>query len=137
MSRGLDNRNPGNIRLSAVRYKGEVRPSRDPEFRCFGSMEWGYRALFVLLHTYSKRHKCRTLRQMIERYAPPSENRTESYVSFVASFAGVAPDREVETLDRRTMTEIVCAISLMENGVPADRAAVGEGWRLFEKDFCS
>ena len=29
MSRGLENRNPGNIRQSRVRYKGEVRPSRD------------------------------------------------------------------------------------------------------------
>ena len=30
MSRGLSNCNPGNIRQSGVRYKGEVRPSRDP-----------------------------------------------------------------------------------------------------------
>ena len=29
MSRGLENRNPGNIRRAPVRYKGEVRPSRD------------------------------------------------------------------------------------------------------------
>ena len=38
MSRGLSNRNPGNIRQSAVRYKGEVRPSRDPAFKQFESM---------------------------------------------------------------------------------------------------
>ena len=49
MSRGLSNRNPGNIRQSAVRYKGEVRPSRDPAFKQFESMPWGYRAIFVLL----------------------------------------------------------------------------------------
>lgn len=42
MSRGLSNRNPGNIRQSAVRYKGEVRPSRDPAFKQFESMPWGY-----------------------------------------------------------------------------------------------
>ena len=41
MSRGLSNRNPGNIRQSAVRYKGEVRPSRDPAFKQFESMPWG------------------------------------------------------------------------------------------------
>ena len=33
MSRGLQNCNPGNIRQSKVRYKGEVRPSRDSAFK--------------------------------------------------------------------------------------------------------
>ena len=32
MSRGLSNCNPGNIRQSKVRYKGEVQPSREPAF---------------------------------------------------------------------------------------------------------
>ena len=39
MSRGLDNRNPGNIRRSRTRYKGEVRPSRDAAFKEFESVE--------------------------------------------------------------------------------------------------
>ena len=55
MSRGLRNRNPGNIRRSGVRYKGEVRPSTDPAFKQFGSMALGYRAIFVLLDTYRRR----------------------------------------------------------------------------------
>ena len=78
MSRGLENRNPGNIRQSRVRYKGEVRPSRDPEFKQFESPAWGYRAIFVLLDTYRRRHGLRSLREMISRWAPPSENRTEA-----------------------------------------------------------
>lgn len=53
MSRGLSNCNPGNIRQSKVRYKGEVQPSRDPAFKQFESLAWGYRAVFVLLHTGS------------------------------------------------------------------------------------
>ena len=56
MSRGLSNCNPGNIRQSKVRYKGEVQPSRDPAFKQFESLAWGYRAVFVLLHTYRVRH---------------------------------------------------------------------------------
>ncbi len=51
MSRGLQNCNPGNIRQSKVRYKGEVRPSRDSAFKQFESLAWGYRAIFVLLDT--------------------------------------------------------------------------------------
>ena len=84
MSRGLSNRNPGNIRQSAVRYKGEVRPSRDPAFKQFESMPWGYRAIFVLLDTYRIRHGLDTIRGMISRWAPPSENRTEAYIRAVA-----------------------------------------------------
>ena len=45
MSRGLQNCNPGNIRQSKVRYKGEVRPSRDSAFKQFESLAWGYRCL--------------------------------------------------------------------------------------------
>ena len=56
MSRGLRNCNPGNIRQSKGRYKGEVRPSRDPAFKQFESLAWGYRAIFVLLDTYRTRH---------------------------------------------------------------------------------
>ena len=55
MSRGLRNNNPGNIRRSKVRYRGEVHPSQDPEFRQFSAPEWGYRAIFVLLDTYRVR----------------------------------------------------------------------------------
>ena len=73
MSRGLSNCNPGNIRQSKVRYKGEVQPSWDPAFKQFESLAWGYRAVFVLLHTYRVRHGLRTVRGMISRWAPPVE----------------------------------------------------------------
>ncbi len=132
MSRGLDNNNPGNIRLSRVRYKGEKVPSRDPEFREFESIEWGYRAMFMLLYTYHRRHGCRTLRQMIDRYAPPSENPTSAYLRFVSERAGIDPDYVLDATSGKDMIEVVCAISHFENGVPADRDAVIRGWRLFQ-----
>ena len=69
MSRGLKNCNPGNIRRSRGRYKGEVVPSRDPAFKQFESLAWGYRAIFVLLHTYRTRHGLRTIAEMIARWA--------------------------------------------------------------------
>ena len=54
-TRGIRNCNPGNIRNSKTKYLGEVRPSRDAAFKQFETMAWGYRAMFVLLHTYSRR----------------------------------------------------------------------------------
>ena len=106
MSRGLSNCNPGNIRQSKVRYKGEVQPSRDPAFKQFESLAWGYRAVFVLLHTYRVRHGLRTVRGMISRWAPPVENHTEAYIRAVAADTGIDPDeppsRAWKTARRRT-----------------------------------
>lgn len=131
MSRGLRNNNPGNIRCSKVHYKGEVRPSRDPDFKEFSTMAYGYRAVFVLLDTYRSRYGLTTIRQMLNRYAPPTENFTEGYVRFVADYSGVMPDEVVDTRAEMDMIPIVEAMSKIENGVAANRADVERGWELF------
>ena len=84
----MRNRNPGNIRRSATKYLGEVAPSRDAAFKQFETMAWGYRAMFVLLDSYSRKGY-RTIRQMISRYAPPIENHTENYIRCVAEWSGI------------------------------------------------
>lgn len=132
MARGLANCNPGNIRRSNVRYKGEVRPSRDPAFKQFESLAWGYRAIFVLLDTYRVRHGLRTIAEMIARWAPPVENHTQAYVRAVSDRTGIAPDAPLDTRDRRTMVPVAAAISFVENGTPADLREVERGWELFE-----
>lgn len=134
LSRGLRNLNPGNIRRSAVKYKGECKHSKDPEFKQFRTLEEGYRAIFVLLHTYSiKGYK--SVREMINRYAPPSENNTEAYINRLCRLAYINSEQIVDTTDHNQMVAIVAAISLVENGSIADRVAVESGWRLFAADF--
>ena len=134
LPRGLRNRNPGNIRRSATRYKGETE-SGDPAFKSVRSMAWGYRAMFVLPHTYRNRHRHTTLRGMIARWAPPSENDTDGYLTAVTERSGIGPDAEIDTRDRRTMTRIVAAMSRVENGAAAHEEEIAEGWRLFSADF--
>lgn len=134
LPRGLRNCNPGNIRHAATRYKGETE-SADPAFKSFRSMAWGYRAMFVLLHTYRVRYRLTTLRGMIARWAPPSENNTGGYLAAVAGRSGIDPDSEIGTCDRQTMMRIVAAMSRVENGVAAHESEVAEGWRLFSADF--
>ena len=131
MSRGLRNCNPGNIRRSKVHYLGEVRPSQDSDFKQFESMAYGYRAMFVLLDSYRRRYALNTLRQMLNRYAPPSENFTEGYIRFVSQKTGILPDEELNTRSERDMVPIISAMSEIENGVSADRSMVLEGWRMF------
>nr|DAO74572.1 MAG TPA: virion protein [Caudoviricetes sp.] len=130
MSRGLRNLNPGNIRKSNTRYQGEVMPSRDTAFKQFRTMAWGYRAMFVLLDSYSRKGY-RTIRQMITRYAPPVENYTENYIRRVAAWSGIDADKPLDTHDRKTMISVVAAMSRMENGVPAVLPDVEAGWTLF------
>lgn len=131
MSRGLRNCNPGNIRRSKVHYLGEVRPSQDSDFKQFESMAYGYRAMFVLLDSYRRRYALNTLRQMLNRYAPPSENFTDGYIRFVSQKTGILPDEELNTRSERDMVPIISAMSEIENGVSADRSMVLEGWRMF------
>lgn len=135
MSRGLRNLNPGNIRLGSFRYKGEVARSSDRAFRQFESIEWGYRAMFVLLHTYARKYGCSTLRQMINRYAPPIENHTDNYIRRVAHSTHLSPDEEISTTDAAVMTAVVAAMSEVENGVVANMNDIWRGWELFIADF--
>ena len=130
MSRGITNCNPGHIRRSSVRYRGERHPSTDASFKPIESMAWGYRAMFVLLDTYRKRYGLTTLREMIMRYAPPEENHTALYVAAVSDMTGIRPDEELDTRSRRVMVPIVAAMSRVENGCTARRSEVEQGWDL-------
>ncbi len=129
--RGLRNLNPGNIRRSKIRYKGEKSDSTDAAFKQFESLEWGYRAIFMLLHTYRLRGYGDTIAKMIARYAPPSENNTEAYISRLCQATDIPRDMPLDTLNPEQMIPIVCAISAVENGVDADVDVVTKGWELF------
>ena len=135
LSRGLRNLNPGNIRHSKTRYKGEKLSSTDSSFKQFESIEAGYRAMFVLLHTYRVRGYGNTIAQFIARYAPPSENNTDAYVARVSKSAKIDRNTPIDTLSAVQMIPIVAAMSAVENGTVADIVAVERGWQLFIADF--
>ena len=123
-SRGLRNNNPGNIRLSGTRYLGEV-DSTDSAFKQFKSMAYGYRAMFVLLHTYQRKHHLNTLTEMISRYAPAVENHTEAYIKAVSEWSGVPATSRITATNGDIMVPIVAAMSRVENGVFAHMPDVG------------
>ena len=133
MTRGIRNNNPLNIRHSADRWVGARIAQTDPGFVQFVSMAYGYRAIFVLLDSYRRKYGLCTIRQMLNRYAPPSENFTEGYVRYVVAQTGIAPDESLDTLSPHDMVPFVAAISKVENGVAARMADVWAGWGLFEE----
>lgn len=134
LPRGIRNRNPGNIRRGKTLYKGETQGC-DAVFKGFAAMQWGYRAIFVLLHTYAVRYGLRTIRGMISRYAPPEENDTRAYVDTVAGLSKTDADRRIDTLRAEDMIPIVEAISRVENGIDAEKEQVFRGWELFRADY--
>lgn len=135
--RGLRNNNPGNIRKGNVVYQGEIVPSKDDAFRQFTTMAYGYRAMFVLLHTYQRKYGLNTIASIISRYAPSVENHTEVYINAVAEVSGVPATSHITTTNADVMVPIVVAMSKVENGVPAELSEVEAGWKLFIEDYRS
>lgn len=134
-SRGLRNNNPGNIRRSGgVLYRGETEGA-DKEFRTFTAQRWGFRAIFVLLHTYRLRYGICTIAEAIERWAPPTENNTAAYIAAVERLGSRGRSVPYDTLAEEDMLPIVAAIARVENGSEADSDELQAGWRLFSEDY--
>lgn len=95
LPKGIRNNNPGNIRKSADEWEGLSSRHDDGEFFIFKNPFWGLRALARILINYRKRHNIKTIRGVIERWAPGTENDTEAYIKAVAKSTGIDPDREL------------------------------------------
>lgn len=115
MSRGLRNNNPLNIRLSATTvWQGEIRPSQDRSFCQFRTMAHGYRAGLKLLQNYRRKYGCRTIADFIRRWAPPTENNTNGYISRVCREMQVPASHVPDVDDRGTMCAFAAAMSQVE-----------------------
>lgn len=116
--RGIRNNNPGNIRWGDD-WKGLVAVARrtDKSFCQFVKPEYGIRAMVIVLHNYQRKHGLSTVSGIINRWAPTSENDTQSYINSVAKATGVTPDQRIDTNDSRFMMKLLQAIIQHENGV--------------------
>lgn len=123
--RGIRNNNPGNIdRQPGVRWQGMAADqSRDSRFVVFKSPEWGIRAIARVLITYQDRRQARdgsridTIQDIIDRWAPHSENHTGAYARHVARLTGIGIDDTLDVYDYATMHALVLAIITHENGM--------------------
>lgn len=130
-SRGYRNRNPGNIDFNE-RNRWQGQTGREPmgRFAQFDSHENGIRALAALLTTYQDRHGLRSIRGIIDRWAPPTENVTSAYVNHVASLTGFGPDDRLDLHTYAHIRPLVAAIITHElGGQPYAAAVIDEGLR--------
>lgn len=133
-ARGIRNNNPGNIRHSNAAWHGAADKQTDVGFVQFKEMKWGVRALARTLNTYGRKRRAAdgspvdTLREVINRWAPPVENDTGSYVRAVAKSTGFRPDDTINLNDRATLRMLSKAIIRHENGSdPVDDHAIADG----------
>lgn len=134
-SRGYRNRNPGNIDYNPNnKWQGQVGievSGNPPRFAVFETHEYGIRALAALLTTYQDRHGLRTIRGIIDRWAPPTENVTSAYVTQVAKNSGLTADQRLDLHTYAHMRPLVEAIIRHElGGQPYDDKTLDEGLRL-------
>jgi hypothetical protein len=136
-ARGLRNCNPLNIRKSQkVFWIGEKVMGSDPDFCQFESMGLGFRAALKLLRTYHQKYGCTTIRKIIRRWAPETENQTEAYIQTVSRLTGWHPDAPLPPMKRETeviWSDLVLAMASVECGLSAQgrneqKEAVYHGW---------
>lgn len=114
-TRGERNNNPGNIRISPVNWQGKV-VGGDAAFETFATPQAGIRALALNLRNYQRNYGLNTVRQIVTRYAPASENNTAAYIAAVAAQMGVGPDDALNLEDDAMLERLVAAIITHENG---------------------
>lgn len=115
-TRGIINNNPLNIRRSrANNWKGQRPYQSDKEFVQFTDIFYGLRAAVITIRNYHRKHGAKTLADIINRWAPPTENHTTDYLRFVARESGIAPLQEVNFSDKSTIYCIIRAMAIYES----------------------
>ncbi len=113
-SRGVRNNNPGNLN-----YVGQTGATKEGgpngRFAVFETMQQGIAALYKQLQLYFSRGKD-TIREIINTYAPSSENDTGAYISAIAKKLGKGADEILNSSDTETIFNLMRGIIDHENG---------------------
>lgn len=115
-TRGARNNNPGNIRyVPTQQWLGQI--GHDGAFVKFDTMENGTRALARLLKNYYTKHNAKSIAAIINRWAPPTENNTESYIEAVSLKVGYPSNTDMDAATfADKLPRLVSAIARHENG---------------------
>lgn len=129
LPRGIRNNNPGNIRVNnANNWLGKIpfaqntdstlvngQPVLKRAFEQFTELRFGLRAMIRLIQNYQTNHGDNTLRKIINRYAPPNENHTNTYLNYIAGQVGIGPDAPF-VANKENMRKLIPALVRYENG---------------------
>jgi len=136
--RGIRNNNPGNLREppdGGDQWLGERVTNDDQAFEEFDTPQYGIRALAKVLLSYYRKLGLCTIRTIITRFAPSTENDTERYISAVSYRLGIPADEEIPVTRRGTLEMLVRAIIMHESGCqPYPEATIMTGINMALKE---
>lgn len=128
LPRGYRNNNPLNIRITKDKWQGKITPNTDGQYEQFENMGYGFRAALKLLGNYIKKEH-NTVRKIVTRWAPPSENKTTAYINHVAEMTQYDPD-QVLTADKTTLCNLAYAMATHENGYAPQMSDIEAGYAI-------
>jgi hypothetical protein len=112
--RGIRNNNPGNLN-----YVGQAGATKEAgpngRFAVFRSAQEGLQELADQLRRYGQRG-INSVRSIISKFAPASENNTQAYINSVSGGLGVGADAALNLSDPRVLQSLMGAIIKVENG---------------------
>ena len=146
MTRGLRNNNPLNIRHSADRWQGARINQTDPSFVQFTSMAYGYRAGWKVIDTYWTRFERErrpfNVRNIIARWAPPTENDTEAYIRAVTKLSGLGANENMARplrfwylSDLERTARLIASMACVECGLRMEQINMDEVWEGYDLAF--
>lgn len=118
-TRGERNHNPGNLEWNAkIAWLGQIPDFErtDDRFCQFDDDLHGIRALCRVLLNYQRLDGCKTLADVINRFAPPNENDSGAYLSDVVTRCGIAADCPLNLGNQAELATLARAIIMHENG---------------------
>jgi hypothetical protein len=123
-TRSWRNSNPGNIRLSNFTVaQGSIGEAGN--FAVFPDRETGFAAILALFKTSA--YSSLSIKNAIERYAPPTENDTSSYQNNIKEYTGLDIDRIVSSLSDAELHQMGVAIQKIEGWKPGAIAKINAG----------
>lgn len=100
-----DRNNPLNVR------------SGPHSFANYSSIGQGFSAADRLLQVYAKTYGLNTIRGIISRWAPPSENPTSQYIKNVAKWMHMKPGQRLNMADPKVRAALLAAMARQESGL--------------------
>lgn len=114
---GLLNNNPGNVEFrnqeGAKLY--QPNPNKKGRFAIFPTQEEGLYQIGRQLQLYDSRGD-NTIRKMINKYAPSTENNTAGYIDGIVKQSGYDADKQVDMTDVKLVSALIRGIVRAEVG---------------------
>ena len=119
--------NPLNVRASSDKWRGSIGQS-DNGYVIFSTPMDGIRAAATVIKNYGTKYGINTVRDIVSRYAPASENPTDDYIANVCKGTGYQPDEKLDTKNPEVLKKLVTAMMKQEIGdVPYSEETINEG----------